>query len=516
MSSEVDPLLPRNRPAPEISGYGYSKPDTSLGVSHDGAPPSYPNDGDDEQDEDEDSISARLTSTRSALTTIFSIFAVIVLFAFVASIALPGGLSGNWGGSQPSPEPVPDRPPLTLEDRVNEILDKTPLIDGHDDLAMLLRYVYKDKIHISKFLENFEKGGMELHVDLPRLKQGKVGGTFWSAFVPCPANASFDYSDGVYGQSVSTTLSQIDLIRRLQTYYPATFTPAASSPVQALSSFHQNRSLISPISIEGLHQIPQTSPFSTLRLYHSLGIRAATLTWNCHNAFADAALVPSNETGAMIPAPQHRGGLTPAGRKVIQEMNRLGVLVDLSHTSYWTQQAVLTNKTSLAPVIFSHSSAFSICPHPRNVHDDILKLVRATNSIVMINFTPEFISCLSPPNSSVLPELYPRNNTLHQIARHVVYVGEKIGYDHVGFGSDFDGMFLTPEGMDGVDKFPDLVMELLKMGVSDGDASKVVGGNILRVWQAAENVSKKMHEDGILEMEDEVPDWKEDREEMFK
>jgi membrane dipeptidase len=134
----------------------------------------------------------------------------------------------------------------------------------------------------------------------------------------------------------------------------------------------------------------------------------------------------------------------------------------------------------------------------------------------MINFTPEFISCLSPPNSSVLPELYPRNNTLHQIARHVVYVGEKIGYDHVGFGSDFDGMFLTPEGMDGVDKFPDLVMELLKMGVSDGDASKVVGGNILRVWQAAENVSKKMHEDGILEMEDEVPDWKEDREEMFK
>jgi membrane dipeptidase len=509
MASEVDPLLPRNTPAPEISGYGFSKPSASVEVTYDDAPPSYQNDdGYEERERDDDSSIAGSSSTRPTLSTIFSIFSFVVLFAFIASIALPGGLNDKWGGSQPSPEPVPDRPALTIRERVDDILRNTPLIDGHDDLAIALRFAYKNEIHTPKFRKDFEEGGMQGHVDLPRLKEGKVGGAFWSAFVACPANASYDFSDSVYGESVSTTLAQIDLVRRLQIYYPETFIPATTSPDHALSLFHRSQSLISPISIEGLHQIPQTSPFSTLRLYHSLGVRAATLTWNCHNAFADAALIPSNETGATVPAPPHRGGLTAAGRKVIKEMNRLGMLVDLSHTSYWTQKVVLTDKISLAPVFFSHSSAFSICPHPRNVHDDILDLVKATDSIVMINFTPEFISCLPPPNPSVLPKLYPQNNTLHQVARHVVYVGDRIGYDHVGFGSDFDGMFLTPEGMDGVDKFPDLVAELLRMGVSDEDAGKVVGGNILRVWKAAEEVSRKMHEDGVLEMEDEVPDWK--------
>lgn len=516
MSPEVDPLLPRNPLAPEISGYGYTKPNAPVEVTFDDNPPSYPNDESIEEYEDEDEDNglglARSVSRRSVLNTICSILALVVFFAFVASIAIPG----SWGDSQPSPSPFPSRPSPTIQERVDVILMETPLIDGHDDLAILLRFAYRNKIHTSKFHENFEKGGMEGNVDLPRLKKGKVGGAFWSAFVPCPANASYDFSDSVYGGSVSTTLSQIDLILRLQTYYPETFTPATSSPVQALSLFRQNGTLISPISVEGLHQIPQTSPFSTLRLYQSLGVRAATLTWNCHNAFADAALIPSNDTGATIPAPPYRGGLTPAGRKVIKEMNRLGILVDLSHTSYWTQKAVLGDNTSLAPVMFSHSSAFSLCPHPRNVHDDILDLVKATNSVVMINFTPEFISCLPPPDPSILPELYPQNNTLHQIARHVIYVGERIGYDHVGLGSDFDGMLLTPEGMDGVDKFPDLVAELLNMGVSDQNAGKVVGGNILRVWNAAEEVSKNMHEDGVLELEDDVPEWKGTWEERFE
>lgn len=461
-----------------------------------------------EEEKADDTSSRTSTSPRSALGTICSIFSFVLLFSFVASIAAPGVLSGHWGHSQPSPEPVPGRPAITIEERVNEILTKTPLIDGHDDLAIALRFAYKNQIHTPQFRHDFEKGGMIMHVDLPRLKKGKVGGAFWSAFVPCPANASYDFSDRVYGEAVSATLSQIDLIRRLQRYYPEIFTSATSSPAQALSQFHQNRSLVSPISIEGLHQIPPNAPFSTLRLYHRLGVRAATLTWNCHNAFADAALIPSNETGATIPAPAHRNGLTPTGRDVIKEMNRLGILVDLSHTSYWTQKAVLTNHTSAAPIIFSHSSAFTICPHPRNVHDDILDLVKTTHSLVMINFTPEFISCLAPPNSSVLPEFYPQNSTLNQIARHVIYVGTRIGFDHVGLGSDFDGTLSTPAGMDGVDKFPHLVAELLRMGVSDEDAAKIVGGNILRVWQAAEDVARRMQDEGVLEMEDMVPEWK--------
>jgi membrane dipeptidase len=515
--SELDPLLPRNPPAPEISGYGYSKSRNSAEVTYEESPPSYQDADRREEHNEDDSASTQSTSTKSALRGICSIFAFVMFIAFLSSIFLSGGIDDKWGGNPPYPKPVPGNPSHSITERVDKILRDTPLIDGHDDLAIFLRFAYKNHLHTDKFRKDFREGGMKMHVDLPRLKKGKVGGAFWSAFVPCPKNASWDFSDQVYGESVSTTLAQIDLIRRLQAIYPDVFSPPTLKSSQALSFFHDKKSLVSPISIEGLHQISQTSPASTLRVYHTMGVRAATLTWNCHNAFADAALIPSNETGKTIPAPPHRGGLTPAGRKLIKEMNRAGMLVDLSHTSYWTQKAVLTENTSRAPVMFSHSSAFTICQHPRNVHDDILDLVKATNSIVMINFTPEFISCLPPPDPSVLPEFYPQNNTLHQVARHVVYVGERIGYDHVGFGSDFDGTFMTPKGLDGVDKFPDLVAELLRMGVSDADASKIVGGNILRVWRAVEHVSKKMFDEGVLEMEDEVPEWKEDwEEEMFK
>jgi membrane dipeptidase len=499
MPSEVDPLLPQNEPAPEIIGYGFSrrKQDASE-ITYVDDPPSY-----------DDQVDARSTtsnevSTKSALSSIFSIFAVVVFFALVLSILSPGGGSDD----QPyNPPPIHRQPARTIEQRVSRILEDTPLIDGHNDLAIFLRFAYKNRLHTKTFHKRFENGKMEMHVDLPRLREGKVGGAFWSAFVPCPKDASYDFRDSTYAEAVSTTLSQIDLIRRLQNAYPYTFTPASSSPVHALELFHSNRSLVSPISIEGLHQIPQSAPLSTLRLYHALGVRAATLTWNCHNAFADAALIPSNSTGETIPAPYHRGGLTTAGRAVIREMNRLGMLIDLSHTSYWTQKAILSDGTSLAPVFYSHSSVFSLCPHPRNVQDDMLELVKKTNSLVMINFSPDFISCLPPPNPSVLPKSYEKNNTLHQVARHVMYVGEKIGFDHVGLGSDYDGMFGTPRGLEGVDKFPDLVAELLRMGVSDVDAGKVVGENILRVWQKAEDVARKMHEDGVLEGEDEIREW---------
>ena len=496
MPSEVDPLLPQNEPAPEITGYGFSKRKKSgVEVSYTEAPSA------DTDDDEARSTTSASTSAKSAAGTICSIFGVVVLCAlFLATLASHGSTT------TPKPIPVPSRPPshpsLTLRERALQILGETPLIDGHNDLAIFLRYAYKNRLHTSTFHDHFENGNMERQVDLPRLREGRVGGTFWSAFVSCPVNASYDFSDSTYAESVSTTLAQIDLIRRLQHYYPTTFTPAQTSPKDALALFHSNKSLISPISIEGLHQIPQSNPMSTLRLYHALGVRAATLTWNCHNAFADAALIPSDQ--GTVPAPYHRGGLTPAGRRVIQEMNRLGILVDLSHTSYWTQKAVLSSNTSRAPVIYSHSSAFTICPHPRNVHDDMLDLVKHTNSLIMINFSPDFISCLPPPSPSVLPEPYEQNNTLHQVARHVVYVGDRIGYDHVGFGSDFDGIFSTPRGLDGVDKFPDLVAELLRMGVEDGGVGKVVGGNLLRVWEAAEGVAREMQEEGVPEEEDEV------------
>lgn len=500
MASEIDPLLPRGPPAPEITGYGFSKKEQSNAeVTYD-TPSYYYHDA----EADDDEATPVTASTQSALSTIIVIFTAVVFFAFVISALSSGEVEAPT--PYPSPTHTPSHSPaMTIRERAERILDETPLIDGHNDLAIFLRFAYKNQIHTAEFTSKFEHGGMGANVDLPRLHAGLVGGAFWSAFVPCPANAS-DLSDASYGSAVSTTLSQIDLLRRIQSLYPTTFTPATSSPSHALSLFHSNKSLISPISIEGLHQIPQSAPMSTLRLYSTLGVRAATLTWNCHNAFADAALL-STRDGTTV-APYHRGGVTPLGRKVLREMNRLGMLIDLSHTSYWTQKAVLSNNTSLSPIIFSHSSAFKLCPHPRNVHDDILELVRDTKSIVMINFTPDFISCLPPPDPSVIPEFFEKNNTLHQVARHIVYIGEKIGYDYVGLGSDFDGMEKTPVGLEGVDKFPDLVAEMLSMGVSDEEAGMVVGGNLLRVWERAEEVSRKMQKDGVVEGEDEVPDWK--------
>jgi membrane dipeptidase len=297
------------------------------------------------------------------------------------------------------------------------------------------------------------------------------------------------------------TLSQIDLLHRLQSTYPKIFSPYSLTSSEALAAFESSHSLVSPISIEGLHQIPQSAPLSTIRLYYLLGVRAATLTHNCINSFADPALITSN--GSLIPAPPYWSGLSPAGYQIIKEMNRLGMLIDLSHTSHKTQLDVLSSKGSRAPVFYSHSSAYTLCPHPRNVKDSALRLVRETKSLVMVNFSPDFVSCVPSSNpSNALPELYPKNNTLHQVARHIIYIGDLIGYDHVGLGSDFDGMFGTPEGLEDVSRFPDLVAELLEMGVSDDNVKKVVGGNVLRIWGEAEKVAEEMK--GEVEGEDKV------------
>ena len=254
---------------------------------------------------------------------------------------------------------------------------------------------------------------------------------------------------------------------------------------------------------------------ASLRTFHALGVRYITLTHNCHNIYADAAIIdlPDGNFEASKP---YWHGVSPAGRDVIREMNRLGMMVDLSHVSTDTMRDVLGGSSekgwsgSLAPVIFSHSNAFSLCPHPRNVPDDVLQLVKQRNSLVMVTFAPNFVSCQVPdtPNSNGLPKFSPENSTLEHVVRHIKHIGELIGYDHVGLGSDFDGIFDTPRGLEDVSKFPDLVAQMLKENISDRDAEKVTGGNMLRVWNQVDTVALQLQVGGIVPVEDVLPSLK--------
>lgn len=323
--------------------------------------------------------------------------------------------------------------------------------------------------------------------------------------------------------AVQYTLDQIDIMSRVQAAYPSIFSRKLNSST-AEREFAQGK-LISPLGIEGLHQIGNKA--SNLRRFHELGVRYATLTHNCHNQFADAALLEA----PMRKAEPKWGGVSPLGRKLIHEMNRIGMIVDLSHVrcvanciAAATDEEVLLLLTawssddtmidvlgggkgwsgSIAPVIYSHSSAWSICPHPRNVKDHILKLVKEHNSVVMVNFAPAFISCVDNNNANGIPDFDPAKSNLDQVVKHIMHIGNLIGFDHVGLGSDFDGIPSVPEGLEDVSKYPDLVAELLRQGVRDSDVAKVVGGNVLRVWRDVDAVAATMQRQGAPIWEDDL------------
>ena len=386
--------------------------------------------------------------------------------------------------------------------RVDRVLAKTPLIDGHNDLPWELRD--RSKGHLATIDLRSDtaqlpvpEGGAALMTDIPRLRAGRVGGQFWSVWVPTDLKGN---------DAVQATLEQIDLVKRMVAAYPEDFQMAYTAA--DVRRIHRSGKIASLIGIEGGHQINDS--LATLRSMYDLGARYMTLTHTRNTSWADAA----------TDTPVHQG-LTPFGLEVIGEMNRLGMLIDLSHVSPGAMQAVLA--VTEAPVIFSHSSARAINSHPRNVADDVLRLVAKNGGVVMVNFYPAYVSEAanqweadyaaeqtrynSPPYAGLYigqPEkakaalqaweaAHPKPVvTLSDVADHIEYIRKVAGIDNVGIGSDFDGIPTTPKGLEAVDRYPALLAEMMRRGWSDADVAKLAGQNMLRVMEEAEQVAARL------------------------
>lgn len=353
----------------------------------------------------------------------------------------------------------------------DDVFSEAPLIDGHNDFPIWIRAFYSNHIYQRNFSESTELYGQ---VDFPRLRKGRSGGQFWSVYVECPRTGG-NYTSDVYLEIVHDTLQQIDIVYRLIKAYPSYLAHAYTS-ADIRSVFKSGKQIASLMGIEGLHQIANSA--SILRMYHSLGVRYATLTHTCHNAYAD-----SEE-----PAEPLHGGLSDAGRAIVKEMNRLGMVVDLSHTSFATQRDAL--EVSVAPVMFSHSNAYARYAHTRNVPDDVLQALKRNGGIIMVTFYRAFL------------ERDVADATLQSVADHIQYIGETIGFQHVGIGSDFDGMDAGPEGLEDVSKYPSLIQELQRRGISRDDILGVMGLNVVRVLADVETVAASMSD--IEPLEDNV------------
>jgi membrane dipeptidase len=375
--------------------------------------------------------------------------------------------------------------------RIAKILKTTPLIDGHNDWAEALTENAKDA-RWTLPLETLD--AKVYNTDINRLRAGKVGGQYWSVWVS---------ADKVPLQQVKDTVEQIALVKALAERYPAVF-QLATTATQARAA-HKAGRIASMIGVEGGGQIDES--LAVLRAYKALGAGYLTLTHSKTIAWADSA----------TDNPQH-DGLTPFGESVVTELNRLGMLADLSHVS----EAVMTDalRVTKAPVIFSHSSARALCDTPRNVSDTILKQVAANGGILMVNYAPQYISEArrvwgaarsaeiarnnappfgglhigDPAAAKAALETWEKANpeplaTLAMVADHIDHIAKVAGVDHVGLGGDYDGVGRMPEGLGGVDSYPALLAELMRRGWSDKDIAKLAGENILRVMAAAEKVA---------------------------
>jgi membrane dipeptidase len=387
--------------------------------------------------------------------------------------------------------------PVDYLARVERILKTTSLIDGHNDWPETLRSREGEK-RWTIDLTHLDHGPAHYDTDIARLRRGHVGGQFWSVWV----------SPDLAGQEqVEQTLEQIDLVRDIAARYPGDFAMARTA--EDVRRIHRSGRMAALIGVEGGGQIDHR--LSVLRAYAALGAGYLTLTHTRTIEWADSA----------TDNPQHHG-LTPFGESVVRELNRLGMLVDLAHVSEDTMRDAL--RVSRAPVIFSHSSARALDDHPRDVSDDVLKLVAANGGVVMVNYATPYISDTyrrwqadeaaekmrlnAPPYGGLYVgqpdkaaaafadwhKAHPMPRVaMSEVADHIEHIARVAGVDHVGLGSDYDGVGeQLPEGMSDVSSYPALLAELMRRGWSDDDIRKVAGENILRVMAGAEAVAASM------------------------
>jgi membrane dipeptidase len=379
---------------------------------------------------------------------------------------------------------TPDR---ALE-RAKKLLRSTPLIDGHNDLPWAIRESKEAPRDVAAYDLKTHTSG---HTDLSRLKEGELAAQFWSIYIPG------EIKDSGYAK---VQLEEFDIARRVIARYPDRLKLALTAN-DIERSFKAGK-VASLLGMEGGHAIENS--LGALRSYYDLGARYMTLTHNVTLDWADAAL----------DSVRHNG-LTEFGREVVREMNRLGMLVDLSHVSPGTMSDVLDVAES--PVIFSHSSAKALTDHPRNVPDSILQRLPKNGGVVMVTFVPAFVSpevaaweAQAKEQTTAIKEAvtdsveqkrrfdewkgtHPRPTaTLKQVADHIEHVRQVAGIDHVGIGSDFDGIDTVPEGLEDVSKFPSLFAELIRRGWSDRDLKKLAGQNLLRVLRAAEATAARL------------------------
>jgi membrane dipeptidase len=407
--------------------------------------------------------------------------------AFAMVGALLAGAIGtpSRAASGDTTSPAAITPDAALLARAERLLAEAPLIDGHNDLpTALLRGVGDDVEQVN--LAEVQTG---YPADIPRMRRGKVGAQFWAAYVDTRYMAE--------GGALKEALREIDVIHRLIRRYPDLEAALSADDIERIAGHGKIASLI---GVEGGHAIESSLP--ALRILYRLGVRYMTLTHWKTTDWADAA----------TDFPLHQG-LSEHGEAIVREMNRLGMLVDLSHVSPDTMKDAL--RVSRAPVLFSHSNARAVCDHPRNVPDEVLSMVARNGGVVMVNFIPDFVApekvdwnrrrdqeaerlrAEADGEDEVdrrLKDWVQRNpaprGTLRQVADHVDHIRRIAGVDHIGIGSDFyvGDPLAFPEGLEDPSRFPYLIAELLRRGYSDEDVRKIAGRNLLRVLRGAEAV----------------------------